>query len=99
MKTVIALFAAAAANVLFSNIALAQINLAQINLALFVPSDAASDGGYGISTCISRDFAIGLAARWEKNEQICGLEFVYFFSTMNGLNDDRGTHCGVCMAQ
>ena len=52
MKTAIALFAAAAATVLFSNTALAQINLAP-----FVPSESASGDGYGISTCISGDFA------------------------------------------
>ena len=52
MKTAIALFAAAAATVLFSNTALAQINLLPA-----VTSDSASNDGYDISTCISGDFA------------------------------------------
>ena len=52
MKTSIALFAAAAAAVLFSNTALAQINLLPV-----VTSDSVSNDGYGISTCISGDFA------------------------------------------
>ena len=52
MRTAIALFAAAAATVLFSNTALAQINLLPV-----VTSDSVSNDGYGISTCISGDFA------------------------------------------